>query len=351
MPISAIVPNDASNVIWNFGHTNFSSTSLAMEGNQSKLLYLDSFGNLQWISFDSVSIAELLSYANIAAFPATGETSRLYFAQDTALFYRWTGSAYTRTDSHQLDKNGGTMSGNLSMGSNNISDIATASGTTASFTNVDTSTIRSTSSVTNLTTGSNLTCAVPFSLGTNDFLFNGTMKTTGGISIFSASSSGIQMHQPIDLNGSILKYNGNNLFDFASSKIRFYQDLNLNDKNITNIAQVHGDSFYNISGATRSFYIDAGSAYMTLTQPLNCNNQAIYNAIAVACNSLANQLNTEQMIDFSQGRVDVKKPFTTIMVTTATRPAGINGTICIDTTINKLIFYNSGWFDAMGNAV
>lgn len=40
------------------------------------------------------SIEEVLEFANLAAFPGTGTTSKLYVALDTNKVYRWSGSAY-----------------------------------------------------------------------------------------------------------------------------------------------------------------------------------------------------------------------------------------------------------------
>lgn len=39
-------------------------------------------------------VDDVLSYANLAAFPVTGETGKIYVAEDTNLTYRWSGSAY-----------------------------------------------------------------------------------------------------------------------------------------------------------------------------------------------------------------------------------------------------------------
>jgi len=39
-------------------------------------------------------VDDVLEYANLAAFPVTGVTEKIYVAQDTNLTYRWTGSAY-----------------------------------------------------------------------------------------------------------------------------------------------------------------------------------------------------------------------------------------------------------------
>ena len=39
-------------------------------------------------------VDDVLEYANLAAFPATGETGKIYVALDTNLTYRWSGTAY-----------------------------------------------------------------------------------------------------------------------------------------------------------------------------------------------------------------------------------------------------------------
>ena len=39
-------------------------------------------------------VDDVLEYANLSAFPATGETGKIYVALDTNLTYRWSGSAY-----------------------------------------------------------------------------------------------------------------------------------------------------------------------------------------------------------------------------------------------------------------
>ena len=40
-------------------------------------------------------VDDIIEYANLAAFPAVGETGKLYITLDTNLTYRWSGSAYT----------------------------------------------------------------------------------------------------------------------------------------------------------------------------------------------------------------------------------------------------------------
>ena len=45
-------------------------------------------------------VDDVLEYANLASFPTTGETGKLYIALDTSLIYRWTGSTYASTSSN-----------------------------------------------------------------------------------------------------------------------------------------------------------------------------------------------------------------------------------------------------------
>lgn len=54
----------------------------------------DSSGNQEMISKDSLK--EVLEFANLAAFPVTGETGKIYVAKDTNFTYRWSGSTYVQ---------------------------------------------------------------------------------------------------------------------------------------------------------------------------------------------------------------------------------------------------------------
>ena len=51
------------------------------------------------VEIDGGSGSSILEYANLASFPTTGETGKLYIALDTNLVYRWTGSTYASTNS------------------------------------------------------------------------------------------------------------------------------------------------------------------------------------------------------------------------------------------------------------
>ena len=48
-------------------------------------------------------VDDVLEYANLAAFPATGETGKIYIAIDTSKVYRWSGSVYVYITSGAVD--------------------------------------------------------------------------------------------------------------------------------------------------------------------------------------------------------------------------------------------------------
>jgi len=48
-------------------------------------------------------VDDILEYANLAAFPATGETGKIYVALDTNKCYRWSGSTYVQITSGAVD--------------------------------------------------------------------------------------------------------------------------------------------------------------------------------------------------------------------------------------------------------
>lgn len=47
-------------------------------------------------------VDDVLTFANVAAFPVTGEIGKIYVALDTSYSYRWTGSAYFNISTHQF---------------------------------------------------------------------------------------------------------------------------------------------------------------------------------------------------------------------------------------------------------
>lgn len=58
-------------------------------------------------------VDDVLEYANLAAFPATGETGKIYVAQDSNKIYRWSGSTYIEV-SPSVGTTWGGISGTLS---------------------------------------------------------------------------------------------------------------------------------------------------------------------------------------------------------------------------------------------
>lgn len=56
--------------------------------------WLDGTGKIPALLLPSF-VDDVLEYANFAAFPVTGETSKIYVALDTNKVYRWSGSVYT----------------------------------------------------------------------------------------------------------------------------------------------------------------------------------------------------------------------------------------------------------------
>lgn len=67
----------------------------AMKGASGGYAPLDSSAKIDAAYLPSY-VDDVLSYANEAAFPVTGETGKIYVAQDTGDAFRWTGSAYLR---------------------------------------------------------------------------------------------------------------------------------------------------------------------------------------------------------------------------------------------------------------
>lgn len=63
---------------------------------------LDSGGKVPSTQLPSY-VDDILEYANLAAFPATGETGKIYVALDTNKTYRWSGSAYISIYSGAVD--------------------------------------------------------------------------------------------------------------------------------------------------------------------------------------------------------------------------------------------------------
>lgn len=131
MPVSIINPITATSTIFDGDYVALSTANMDSAGNKSKILYLNSSGVLEWLSFADTNISNLESYATTTNFPVTGESAVLYFAQDTSKWYRWSGSAYVDIHTNLLYKDGtSTMAGNLQMGAYDIQGATNIRSTT-----------------------------------------------------------------------------------------------------------------------------------------------------------------------------------------------------------------------------
>lgn len=143
-----------------------------------------------------------------------------------------------------------------------------------------------------------------------------------------------------------------NLLQYNSTQIVSSKNLYMNNFDIQQCVALDVDSVYNVGGGTRSFYIDATTANLTPTVSIHMNNQTLYNANVVSVNSIANQLNTITMINFTSSLVDLSVPLIIPRYTTAGRPTPSIGMNIFDTTLGIPIWYNgSNWINAAGTVV
>lgn len=72
-------------------NTNYLATTL--KGANNGVAELDGSGKVPSSQLPSY-VDDVVEYADLAGFPVTGESGKIYIAQDTNLTYRWSGSAY-----------------------------------------------------------------------------------------------------------------------------------------------------------------------------------------------------------------------------------------------------------------
>ena len=70
--------------------------NLSLKGADNGLAELDGNGTVPASQLPSY-VDDVLEYANLAAFPSTGESAKIYVALNTNLTYRWSGSSYVST--------------------------------------------------------------------------------------------------------------------------------------------------------------------------------------------------------------------------------------------------------------
>lgn len=71
----------------------FTPMNASLKGATNGVAELGSDGKVPSSQLPSY-VDDVLEYANLSSFPATGETGKIYIAQDTNKTYRWSGSAY-----------------------------------------------------------------------------------------------------------------------------------------------------------------------------------------------------------------------------------------------------------------
>lgn len=71
---------------------------LSQKGTANGVAELDSSGKVPSAQLPSY-VDDVLEFASLSAFPDTGETGKIYIAQDTNKTYRWSGSAYVEISS------------------------------------------------------------------------------------------------------------------------------------------------------------------------------------------------------------------------------------------------------------
>lgn len=86
----------------NFTGLNADKEAIANKGVANGYAGLDATGKVPVAQLPSY-VDDVLEYANLAGFPATGETGKIYVALDTNKTYRWSGSTYIYITSGAVD--------------------------------------------------------------------------------------------------------------------------------------------------------------------------------------------------------------------------------------------------------
>jgi hypothetical protein len=128
-----------------YGITDALNTS--QRGVANGVASLDSSGLVPSAQLPSY-VDDVLEYANLAAFPASGETGKIYVALDTNKVYRWSGSAYIYITSGAVDSVAGKtgvvtlVKADVGLGSvDNTADSAKAVASAAKWTTARTETL------------------------------------------------------------------------------------------------------------------------------------------------------------------------------------------------------------------
>jgi hypothetical protein len=130
-------------------------------------------------------VDDVLEYSNLASFPSTGETGKIYVALDTNKTYRWSGSAYIFITSGAVDsvagKTGVVTLDKNDVGLNNVDNTADSLKSVSSAATLTTArTINGVSfdGSANITVAANTTNALTIGTGLSGTSFNGSSAVT-----------------------------------------------------------------------------------------------------------------------------------------------------------------------------
>lgn len=282
-------------------------------------------------------VDDVLEYANLASFPATGETGKIYVDLATNKIYRWSGTVYIEISS---SAGGGGTWGSITGTLSNQTDLQAAldakqddlngtgfvkaSGTTITYDNS-----------TYLTTSAAATAYVPYTGATGNVNIGSHSLTAADLVINHASGSGVAAS--ITKGGSgealtVVKSSGSGNAASITGGITLLDELHLNtDLSDTYIASaatwnakqaaLSGTGFVKISGTTitydnSAYYLNSNpSGYLTTSTVLN----TVLTPYAIGANTAVTTTDTiETAIEKLQGQVSARVP--------STRTLTINGT-------------------------
>ena len=155
-----------------------SKVNTSLLGAANGVATLDSVGKVPTSQLPAY-VDDVLEYANLASFPATGETGKIYVAIDTNKTYRWSGSTYIYITSGAVDSVAGKtgvvtlVKGDVGLGNVDNTSDATKSigGNAATATNLQTART--------ITLGGDLTGSVAFD-GSANALLNASLPARLG---------------------------------------------------------------------------------------------------------------------------------------------------------------------------
>lgn len=273
--------------------------------------------------------SQVKTYANLAAFPASGSLKTIYIAEDTNKTYRWTGSVYVEISASAAmtwGQIGGTLSNqtdlqtalNAKQDSLGFTPVPTTRTLTINGVAQDLSADRSWTIATGLTVGT-----TPISSGTiGRVLFQGTGNVLQqSSSLFWDSTNnrlGIGTSSPsqaLDISGNINALNNSN----TALDILTLRNTSTGNTNQTRIR------FYNDSGASPGnggiIFLTGNNYSLFPTNSFGFWNESANGVIALATN------NTERLRLFSTGNLGINT------TTDAGFRLDVNGTARVQTSL------------------